>query len=98
MRIDGAGADPGKVLKTPETAGPLQSAHVNSVVAQNLTRRAAERSREKSVGKFAARLSDGRHDGRKIDVEPEHAQHFARDPAQGAHTREIAMLANRAGR
>src|SRR3989442_11234288 len=45
VRIDGPGADAGKVFQTTDTTGALQSAHVNRRIAEDFAGRTAEGSR-----------------------------------------------------
>src|ERR1700752_4943560 len=98
MRIDGAGSDSREVLETAETARALQSAHVNRGVAQHFAGRAAVRSREEPVGKFASRVGNDRHDRGEVYIEPEHPQHFTGYPSQHADTGQITVLAQGARR
>ena len=87
---------PGKMLETAEQAGALKAAHVNGRVTENFARRAPEGSRIETVRQQVAILGHDRHHGREVDVEAEHAQHFAGDPAERSCGSEVAVLANRA--
>src|SRR5215218_2718897 len=82
------------MLQAAEASGALQPAHVNGRVAKNLTWRAPIRSRIQAVGQQVAILGHDRHHGRKVDVETEHAQHFASDSSERACGSKIAVLAN----
>src|SRR5437879_1760271 len=96
MRIDGAGADTRKVFQTADTAGALQSAHVNRRIAEDFARRTAKGTRVETVSELAALLSNDRHHRREVYIEPEHAQRFAGDLAESSSACQIAMLSNRA--
>ena len=97
VRIHLAGADSGKVLQATEQAAALETTHVNGGVTKNFARRASERSRIETVRQQVAILGHDRHHGGEVDVEAQHAQHFAGDPAECARGGKIAVLANRAG-
>ena len=97
MRIDGAGADAGKVFQTADTAGALQSAHVNRRIAQDFAGRTAKGTRIQTVGELAPLLSYDRHHGREVNIEPKHAQGFAGDLSEGSSPCQIAMLSNGPG-
>src|SRR5205085_4358940 len=84
------------MFQTTETAGALKTAHVDGCVAEHFARRTPIRSRIESVREQIAILSHNRHHGREVEIETEHAQHFAGDSSKRARGREIAMLANRA--
>src|SRR6185369_1540330 len=97
VRIDLAGADPGKVFQTSQEAGALQSAHVNRRVSEDFARRAPERSRVETVRQQVAVFGHDGHHGREVHVESQHAQDFAGDSAESARRGKIAVLPNRAG-
>src|SRR5215216_2166514 len=82
------------MLEAADAAGALQAAHVHGGVTENFARRAPERSRIQTVGQQVAILGHDRHYWREVDVEAEHAQHFAGDPAEGSCCGKIAVLAN----
>src|SRR5215211_1955965 len=84
------------MFQTAEDAGALETSHVNSCVAEDFAGRASERSRIETVRQQVTILGHDRHHRCEVDVEAEHAQHFARDPAEGSRGGKIAMLANRA--
>src|SRR5829696_2204828 len=84
------------MLQAREHAGALKAAHVHGAVTKNFARRAAEGSRIKTVRQQIAILGHDRHHRREVDVEAEHAQHFAGNPAECSRGGEIAMLPNRA--
>src|SRR6266478_4511135 len=98
VRVHRAGADAREMFQTAKTTGGLKPAHVNCRIAQDFARRSAERSRVETVGELAAFLSNDRHHGSKVYVKAEHAQDFTCYPSQRAHTGEITVLANCAGR
>src|SRR4029079_9694049 len=84
------------MFEASEKTGALESTHVDSRGTEHFGRRAPVRSRVKTVRQQIAILSHDRHHGREVDVETEHAEHFAGDPAERARSGEIAVLANRA--
>ena len=96
MRIDGAGADAGKVFQTADAAGALQSAHINRRIAENFAGRTAKGTRVQTIAELAPLFSDDRHHGREVNIEPERAQRFAGDLPESSSASQIAMLSNRA--
>src|SRR5690349_21374307 len=84
------------MFETAETTSSLQTAQINSRVAEHFARRTSERARVKTVGKQVAVFGHDRHHGREVDVEAEHAQRFAGDTSERAGRGEIAVLADRA--
>src|SRR5215207_2894128 len=96
VRINFTCADTRKMFQAAETSGALKPTHVNSRVTENFARRASERSRVKSVRKEIAIFGHDRHHGGEVDVETEHAQHFAGDSSEGSCGCKIAVLAYRA--
>src|SRR5215216_6252291 len=86
------------MFETAEKARALETAHVNGRVTEDFTGRAPKGSGIETVGQQIAILGHDRHHGREVNVEAEHAQHFAGNSAERARSSEIAVLANRARR
>src|SRR5438552_17636092 len=94
VRIDGAGADAGKVFQTTDTAGALQFANVNRRVAEDFAGRTAKGTRVQTIGELTPLLSDDRHHRGEVNIKPEHAQQSAGNLSECSRACQVAMLSN----